>query len=90
MKFLTLLTFAAGALSAAITHEKRQTANDFVEDGCKDIVMIYARGSTELGNVVCTQTSGLPAEKWTRSTCCTSTAAWIHISLVNLTINLDY
>ncbi|TGZ78502.1 putative cutinase 3 [Ascodesmis nigricans] len=51
MKFLSVLTFAVGALASALPHEKRQTANDFVNGGCKGVVMVYARGSTELGNV---------------------------------------
>jgi len=31
--------------------EKRQTANGFTRGGCKRVIMVYARGSTEMGNV---------------------------------------
>lgn len=53
MKYLVALILAATALATPIAHEKRQTANDFINgNGCKKVVMIYARGSTELGNIV--------------------------------------
>lgn len=53
MKFLVALVLAATALATPVSHEKRQTANDFTNgSGCKKVVMIYARGSTELGNIV--------------------------------------
>lgn len=29
------------------------TANEFKNGGCKDVVMVFARGSTEAGNMVC-------------------------------------
>lgn len=54
MKFLSILTFVSAALAGPLSLEKRQTANDFTNGGCKGVVMIYARGSTELGNVVST------------------------------------
>jgi hypothetical protein len=28
------------------------TANDFVQNGCKSVIMVYARASTEIGNIV--------------------------------------
>ncbi|TGZ78163.1 cutinase precursor [Ascodesmis nigricans] len=57
MKFLTALTFlVAGALAAPTDLEARQiggsdTSNDFLESGCKGYVMIYARASSESGNI---------------------------------------
>lgn len=51
---------AADAIPAdvaqAIALERRQiggsTSNEFLLGGCKPVIMAYARGSTELGNVV--------------------------------------
>lgn len=45
------------ALPADQQFEKRQlsggsTANDFVRGGCKGVIMVYARASTEPGNIV--------------------------------------
>lgn len=58
MKFFTVFTaLVATALAAPAADletrdlEKRQTANDFVRGPCKSVIMAYARGSTELGNV---------------------------------------
>jgi cutinase len=36
--------------TASMTAE--MTANEFIDGGCKDVVMIYARGSTQSGNLV--------------------------------------
>ncbi|KAI5778067.1 cutinase [Geopyxis carbonaria] len=47
---LALLTAVASAAPAP-TLERRQSANDFTNGGCKSVIMAYARGSTELGNV---------------------------------------
>ncbi|KEY64790.1 hypothetical protein S7711_08069 [Stachybotrys chartarum IBT 7711] len=51
-----LLTIALAALAAASPIEIRQnrvgsTANEFKDGGCKPIIMIFARGSTEVGNM---------------------------------------
>jgi len=51
MKFLVALAFVAGALATPMSLERRQTANGFTRGGCKGVMMAYARGSTELGNV---------------------------------------
>jgi len=57
MKFLlALTTLVAAALAAPAsldiaTLEKRQSADGFTRGGCKRVIMVYARGSTELGNV---------------------------------------
>lgn len=53
----TLLTLALTALAAATPIEKRQrgtgsTANEFTQGGCKDVMFAFARGSTEIGNMV--------------------------------------
>lgn len=62
MKFFIPLVFVAGALASPVALESRQllssstTSNDYVKGGCKPVVMIYARASTESGNVVCTPT----------------------------------
>lgn len=50
---LFALSAVVGALAAPTEIVKRNTADDFVNGGCKGVVMIYARGSTEAGNVVC-------------------------------------
>lgn len=52
------LTAIAGVFAApAGDLEARQlggsTANDFLRYGCKGVIMIYARASTEPGNIVC-------------------------------------
>lgn len=44
------------AIAAANPVEIRQnsvgsTANEFTEGGCRDIIMLFARGSTEIGNM---------------------------------------
>jgi hypothetical protein len=39
----------------AVVVEKRATgiyANDFTLSGCRDIIFVFARGSTEIGNMV--------------------------------------
>jgi len=58
MKFLVALTtLVAAALAAPAAEletralEKRQTSSDFTQGGCKRVVMVYARGSTEAGNI---------------------------------------
>lgn len=52
--FTALVTLAVAA-PVDVELERRQaldTSNDFVNGGCKDIVMLYARASTEPGNIV--------------------------------------
>lgn len=67
MKFTAILTLlAASSVFAAPTAdlEKRQTANG-LSGPCKKVMMIYARGSTELGNVVCIILYlRLPCSRW--------------------------
>ena len=65
MKFTTsasLASLLAVALAAPPTTplaltarhlEKRQSMNEFTKGGCKKAIFIFARGSTEPGNVVC-------------------------------------
>lgn len=65
MKFLSTLVLASTAFAyPTIPQEetKRQlggtvgsTANEFKTGGCNDIIFVWARGSTEIGNMV-----GLP------------------------------
>lgn len=57
MKFFNTLVLASTALAfPTATKDKRQTvgitANEFKLSGCKDIIFVWARGSTELGNMV--------------------------------------
>jgi len=60
--FLPVLTLASLALAFdhSARESKRQlggrvrsTANEFKDDGCNDIIFVWARGSTEIGNMVC-------------------------------------
>lgn len=60
--FLQVLTLASLALAFdhSARESKRQlgdrvgsTANEFKDDGCNDIIFVWARGSTEIGNMVC-------------------------------------
>jgi cutinase len=64
MKFISVLALAASAqaFDRAAKDSKRQifggdtvrsTANEFKDDGCNDIIFVWARGSTEIGNMVC-------------------------------------
>lgn len=80
MKAFTFLTGFIALVAAApvaepaidineiVRIEKRQTvgttANDFKNGGCRDIIWFFARGSTEVGNMV----SALPTLQ-TASTC---------------------
>jgi len=54
---LTLTLLFTSALAAPANLEVRQliggstTSNDFVQGGCKDVIMIYARASSESGNI---------------------------------------
>lgn len=56
--FLSIALLAALASAAPHEIQVRQsnrvgsTANEFKEDGCKPVVMLFARGSTEAGNMV--------------------------------------
>lgn len=55
MHFALILPFLT-ALVAASPIDKRQTvrlnANEFVEGGCRDTILFFARGTTEGGNMV--------------------------------------
>jgi cutinase len=53
----TALAGPAGVHSPSLHRRKFGTANDFVEGGCKGVVMVYARASTEIGNIVRPYTS---------------------------------
>jgi cutinase len=50
------LTSAALASPVSVVQEKRQytglTENEFTLGGCRDVIFIWARGSTESGNMV--------------------------------------
>lgn len=51
----SLLTLAFTALAAATPLEKRATgpvSNEFTQGGCRDVMFAFARGSTEVGNMV--------------------------------------
>lgn len=50
-----LLLLAPFATASPIEVEKRATgitSNEFTQGGCKNIIFIFARGSTEPGNMV--------------------------------------
>ncbi|ETS80891.1 hypothetical protein PFICI_08420 [Pestalotiopsis fici W106-1] len=57
MKLLALFTLATAALASPVIVKdtKRQsvgaTANEFVNGGCRDVIFIFSRGSTETGNM---------------------------------------
>ncbi|KAH8174065.1 cutinase domain-containing protein [Sarocladium implicatum] len=54
MHFLTLLTFVSAAVAGPLqTRQSRVgiNSNEFTRGGCRDIIMIWARGSTEVGNM---------------------------------------
>ncbi|KAH7133817.1 cutinase [Dactylonectria macrodidyma] len=57
MKLATIFALAATSLAIPMNGKssKRQstgiTANEFKEGGCNDIIMIWSRGSTEVGNM---------------------------------------
>lgn len=53
MKFSLVLAVlsAVGVIAQPHDLERRQSANGFTRGGCKKVIMIYARGSTEMGNV---------------------------------------
>lgn len=40
------------------SNESDVSANEFLDAGCKDVVMVYARGSTQDGNLVSSSFSG--------------------------------
>lgn len=33
------------------------TENEFYEGGCRDVILFFARGSTQSGNIVCTRST---------------------------------
>jgi hypothetical protein len=49
----------AAFIGAAVAAPAPQgtVSNDLVSGGCKKIVLVYARASTEIGNMVCLQIS---------------------------------
>lgn len=47
---VTVLTLATVASGAAI--EKRQARFDLTKQGCKDVILVFARGTTEAPNIV--------------------------------------
>jgi len=55
MQLVLILPFLT-ALVAAGPIEKRQTivlnADEFVDGGCRDTIVFFARGTTEAGNMV--------------------------------------
>jgi hypothetical protein len=51
--FISLLSLSALALAAPRLEARQGINSNDLQDGCKDTVFIMARGSTELGNMVC-------------------------------------
>lgn len=48
----TLVSAAPHDIEARQSTKVGSTANEFVTGGCKPVVMLFARGSTEAGNMV--------------------------------------
>lgn len=58
MRFSAVLALASVAIASPIAIEERQyvlgsSASEFTSGGCRDVIFIFARGSTEAGNMVC-------------------------------------
>ncbi|KAI5784723.1 cutinase [Geopyxis carbonaria] len=54
MQFLIPFTLIAAAMAAPLIEERQlasDTSNDYTTGGCKNVVMLYARASTETGNI---------------------------------------
>lgn len=56
MKSFAILALAALAAASPIIEERQRgrvgsTATEFTDGGCRDIIMLFARGSTETGNM---------------------------------------
>lgn len=54
MHFFSLLALASAALATPIeTRQSRvgSSASEFTDGGCRDVIMIFARGSGEVGNL---------------------------------------
>lgn len=49
---LLLTAFAAAAPILEERQSTGSTANEYTSGGCKDIIFFFARGSTEVGNMV--------------------------------------
>lgn len=46
------------------TRQTSDTSNDLVDGPCKDVFLIFARGSTEPGNMVCVDVSCFKCTLW--------------------------
>jgi cutinase len=54
MHFLHILALASAALAGPIEPRQRRVgprASEFTDGGCRDVIMIFARGSTEIGDM---------------------------------------
>lgn len=53
--FIPLLLATLVAASPISLEERATgtTANEFLDNGCNDVIFLYARGSTQDGNMVC-------------------------------------
>jgi cutinase len=71
MKFsvsvLTSLLVAVGSASPIEIQELQErktygtSSNEYVQNGCNDVLLFFARGSTQSGNVVCQEPIYLPS-----------------------------
>jgi hypothetical protein len=54
MKLTITVAFGLASLATATPTliEKRQSANDLTKGSCKGVILIFARGTTEPGNIV--------------------------------------
>jgi cutinase len=48
----TIALLAALAAASNAVLQKRQSSNDLLRGSCKEVIFIFARGSTEPGNMV--------------------------------------
>lgn len=54
MKFAIFLALAASVLAGPLEpREVTSTQNEFVKGGCRDMILFWARGSDQEGNMVC-------------------------------------
>lgn len=53
MKFSAALGFAALVAAGPVeVRQTRTTSSEFTNGGCRDTIFLFARGSTEVGNMV--------------------------------------
>lgn len=54
MKSTVILSLVASAMAVPLgSRDVGLTANELVDGGCRDIILVYARGTNQDGNMVC-------------------------------------